>query len=91
MEDRRAYRVNEYAPGGETFNLCHDEGVAQYLNDNGHFAQLNEDGVGFIDVPVTALGEMLKIADNDQTRSNIKEDIEFAKRCGKEYLRYGCF
>ncbi|MCX5810753.1 MAG: hypothetical protein NTX36_15510 [Proteobacteria bacterium] len=87
----RAYRVNEIKLGGETFNLWHDEKVAQYLDDNAHFDSLNADMCGFIEIPVTSFRAMLKIADNDQVKSNIKIDIAFAKKNKRNYLRYDCF
>ncbi|MCX5814966.1 MAG: hypothetical protein NTX75_01810 [Proteobacteria bacterium] len=87
----RAYRVNEIKLGGETFNLWHDEKVAQYLNDNGYFDSLNADMCGVMEISVTSLKAMLKIADNDQVRSNIKIDIAFAKKNKRNYLQYDCF
>ncbi|MEI6153319.1 MAG: hypothetical protein WCQ90_04450 [Deltaproteobacteria bacterium] len=86
-----AYRVNEIKLDGETFNLWHDEKVAQYLNDNGHFDSLNADMCGVMEISVTSLKAMLKIADNDQVRSNIKIDIAFAKKNKRNYLLYDCF
>ena len=86
-----AYRVNQIELGGETFNLWHDEKVAEYLDNKGYFEQLNMDLCGFIDIPVTALEAMLEIADDDEVKNNIKIDIAFANENKKEYLLYECF
>lgn len=86
-----AYRVNQIELGGETFNLWHDEKVAQYLNDNGHFDSLNADMCGVMEIPVTTLEAMLEIADDDEVKNNIKIDIAFANENKKEYLLYECF
>lgn len=87
----RAYRVKEIVYGGESFNLWHDKEIYEYLAKAGYLDELNQDGGGFIELPIEAVKEMSKIAEDETVREGLKEDIKCTKEKGEDYILYCCF
>jgi len=94
----RAYRINKIELSlSESWNLWHDEKIMRYLQSNGLLVNLNEDGAGYIIIPIFMLENMLKEAlyDDDEYGAHrkdcIRKDIEWAKEQRAEYVEYRCY
>lgn len=90
----RAYRVLKIETAGESFNLWHDIEVTRWLEKNTGFFESMVDGTGVMDVSIEDLEEMLKeIGDKipEHVKKNIRDDIEFAKKQGDDYVTYYCY
>jgi len=85
----RAHRVDKIDFRGESFNLWHDQGIMDYLDDNGLLEQLNMDMGGFIEVSVRDLKNMLVIADD--AREALENDIKWAEEKEQDTVMYYCF
>jgi len=90
-----AHRVVKIETAGESFNLSHDELISDWLNEKtGFFQRLNSDGVGLTCINVSDLKSLLKKFGkriDKQTQKAIREDIEFAKTIGQDYVQYYCY
>ena len=87
----RAYRVKKIVWSDESFNLWHDKEIYEYLAKSGYLSQLNEDMCGFLELPIEAVKEMLKITENEFSKERLKEDIRLAKENEEDYILYDCF
>ncbi|MHB1696515.1 MAG: hypothetical protein ACYCSQ_00185 [bacterium] len=85
----RAHRIIEIKDAGESFNITHDRKLIDFLEgicDIGH--NLNEDGCGIFDIPVTvlkqAINEVPLIAD---VSDNGEITPEYADLGLSEYIK----
>lgn len=95
----RAYKIRkiDYA-NNDTFNLWHHNKLNDLLEENGFYDTL-VDGTGITEIPVDILEEALKkdlADDNDKEeekyiKDNIRKDIKWAKKRGRDYIQYYCF
>ena len=79
-----------------SFNIWHDEKLIELFNEQMQFyMSLNSYGTGIVDVPVELLEKAVcsakKFELDDDTVSQIKIDIEFAKSNRGEVVTYYCF
>jgi hypothetical protein len=91
----RAYRVIkiEHAQPN-SFNLCHDDKLVNFLERNYGFLEGMNEGGGLTEVPVEGLREALanpELELDEDAIEALKRDIEAADREGEEYIQYYCY
>lgn len=91
----RAYRVNKIeTEEGNSFNLCYDEKLMAFLEENGIYDTLVE-GNGITEVPVEVLQVAIdnaKELDLDEGHIKmLKADIAWAKDHDEGYVQYYCY
>jgi flagellar biosynthesis chaperone FliJ len=90
-----AHRVVKIETVGESFNLWHDNKITHWLGKKTDFFQrLNSDGAGLTCLDVSNLKNLLNELGkriDKQTQKAIREDIEFAKTIGQDYVQYYCY
>lgn len=92
----RAYRILEIRKmESPTFSLNDAELFMEFLRENGELSNLNDDGYGIVELPVSLLEQFVSekhfVEDSsDYLIAAIKNDIRWAKDWNEEYLRYYC-
>jgi hypothetical protein len=89
----RAYRISKIEVEGNcSFNLWHDTGFMDFLDDEGCSQSLNDDGCGTIDIPVAAIIKYIKKHPRETDLiTSLKEDVAWAKKKGHEDISYECY
>ena len=88
----RAYRINKIeSEQNASFNLWHDTELMEFLESNGMYNTLNDDGNGTIEIPVHVLEKAVEtLTLEDYTKEAILKDIAWAKEQKAEYIMYSC-
>lgn len=88
----RAYRINKIeSEQNASFNLWHDTELMEFLESNGMYNTLNDDGNGHIEVSVFSLEKAVEtLTLEDYTKEAILKDIAWAKEQKAEYIMYSC-
>ena len=76
-----------------SFSVNNAEEVYDWLSEQGFMDALNNQGNGFVDVPIDSLEKMLEeVMVTDVTvLKSIQEDIELAKKSKMQFLTYEVF
>lgn len=89
----RARRIKEIKyTKAISFNLNHDEELANFLDIHGFYDSLNE-GVGVTSIDIILLEEALDTIKelDSETKKMLQKDIRYAKKKGDDYIEYYCF
>ena len=79
-----------------TFNLWHDSKLMDFLDTEADFfSRLSDDGTGISEVSVEVLEKAVSMSVelklDDDTVTNMKKDIEWAKANDQESVQYDCY
>jgi hypothetical protein len=79
-----------------TFNLWHDRKLMDFLDTEADFfSRLSDDGAGISEVSVEVLEKAVSMAIelelDDDTVTNLKKDIAWAKANDQEFVQYDCY
>jgi hypothetical protein len=79
-----------------TFNLWHDSKLMDFLDTEADFfSRLSDDGTGISEVSVEVLEKAVSMSVelklDDDTVTNMKKDIEWAKANDQEFVQYDCY
>ena len=79
-----------------SFNLWHDGKLMEFLDDEANFfSQLTDDGTGVSEASVEVLEKAVSMAVelelDEDTISNLKKDIAWAKANNEEFVQYYCY
>ena len=79
-----------------SFNLWHDRKLMDFLDTEGDFfSQLTADGTGISEVSVEvledAVSKAIELELDDDTVTNLKKDIAWAKEHDEEFVQYDCY
>jgi hypothetical protein len=79
-----------------TFNLWHDSKLMDFLDTEADFfSRLSDDGTGISEVSVEVLEKAVSMSVelelDDDTVTNLKKDIAWAKEHDEEFVQYDCY
>ena len=79
-----------------SFNLWHDRKLMDFLDSEADFfSQLTADGTGVSEASVEVLEKAVSMAIelelDDDTVTNLKKDIAWAKANDQEFVQYDCY
>ena len=79
-----------------TFNLWHDRKLMDFLDTEADFfSRLSDDGTGISEVSVEVLEKAVSMSVelelDDDTVTNLKKDIAWAKEHDEEFVQYDCY
>ena len=79
-----------------TFNLWHDSKLMDFLDTEADFfSRLSDDGTGISEVSVEVLEKAVSMSVelelDDDTVTNLKKDIAWAKANDQEFVQYDCY
>ena len=79
-----------------TFNLWHDRKLMDFLDTEADFfSRLSDDGTGISEVSVEVLEKAVSMSVelelDDDTVTNLKKDIAWAKANDQEFVQYDCY
>jgi len=79
-----------------SFNLWHDRKLMDFLDTEADFfSRLSDDGAGISEVSVEVLEKAVSMAIelelDDDTVTNLKKDIAWAKANDQEFVQYDCY
>ena len=79
-----------------SFNLWHDRKLMDFLDTEADFfSRLSDDGAGISEVSVEVLEKAVSMAIelelDDDTVTNLKKDIAWAKEHDEEFVQYDCY
>ena len=79
-----------------TFNLWHDRKLMDFLDTEANFfSRLSDDGTGISEVSVEVLEKAVSMSVelelDDDTVTNLKKDIAWAKEHDEEFVQYDCY
>ena len=79
-----------------TFNLWHDSKLMDFLDTEADFfSRLSDDGTGISEVSIEVLEKAVSMSVelelDDDTVTNLKKDIAWAKANDQEFVQYDCY
>jgi hypothetical protein len=79
-----------------SFNLWHDSKLMDFLDTEADFfSRLSDDGTGISEVSVEVLEKAVSMSVelelDDDTVTNLKKDIAWAKEHDEEFVQYDCY
>ena len=79
-----------------SFNLWHDTKLMDFLDSEADFfSRLSDDGTGISEVSVEVLEKAVSMSVelelDDDTVTNLKKDIAWAKENNEEFVQYYCY
>ena len=79
-----------------TFNLWHDRKLMDFLDTEvDFFSRLSDDGTGIseasVEVLEAAVSKAVELELDDDTVTNLKKDIAWAKANDQEFVQYDCY
>ena len=79
-----------------TFNLWHDSKLMDFLDTEADFfSRLSDDGTGISEVSVEVLEKAVSMSVelelDDDTVTNLRKDIAWAKANDQEFVQYDCY
>ena len=79
-----------------SFNLWHDRKLMDFLDKEANFfSRLSDDGAGVSEVSVEVLEKAVSMAIelelDDDTVTNLRKDIAWAKANDQEFVQYDCY
>ena len=79
-----------------SFNLWHDGKLMDFLDTEADFfSRLSDDGTGISEVSVEVLEKAVSMSVelelDDDTVTNLKKDIAWAKEHDEEFVQYDCY
>jgi len=90
-----AYRIIDLKLAAPSFDLWHDEKLAQFLGEEVNLSSdLNSYGTGLLEVPVEILERAIRMADelglDEDDVEGLQQDIVAAKSNRNEFVSYYC-
>ena len=79
-----------------SFNLWHDRKLMDFLDTEADFfSRLSDDGTGISEVSIEVLEKAVSMSVelelDDDTVTNLKKDIAWAKANDQEFVQYDCY